>query len=55
MEELKESLKNEDLTKKNALICIMEGALVLWKLFEELFSAISNKIMICFMTQKRKK
>ncbi len=45
MQEIHETIKNEDFTK-NPLICVMDGALILWQLFEEVFSDIANKILI---------
>ncbi|KPA12072.1 hypothetical protein MHK_007722 [Candidatus Magnetomorum sp. HK-1] len=45
MQEIHETIKNEDFTK-NPLLCVMDGALILWQLFEEVFADIANKILI---------
>lgn len=46
MEEIYESVKDEDYTDTNPLVCIMDGAAYLWKIFEETFKNIESKILI---------
>jgi hypothetical protein len=38
-------LKNEDFTN-HPLVCIMDGALILWKILQQVFSDITNKVLI---------
>jgi hypothetical protein len=45
MEEIHESIQEKDYSKK-PLICIMDGALFLWKILKEVFGDISNKVLI---------
>ena len=45
MQEIHDSIEKDDFSKK-PLICVMDGALVLWQLFENIFSDIINKKLI---------
>jgi len=45
MEEIKQSLEKKDFSK-NPLICVMDGARSLWKVFQEVFKEIENKVFI---------
>ena len=45
MEEIKEEIKGEDFSK-NPLVCVMDGAPYLWKLFKKLYKEIKNKVLI---------
>lgn len=45
MEEIKEEVKNEDFHNK-PLIGVMDGAKYLWKIFEDVFKDIKNKVLI---------
>jgi hypothetical protein len=42
MEEIHESIQEKDYSKKS-LICIMDGALILWTILKEVFGDISNE------------
>jgi len=45
MAEIHDSIKKDDFTN-HPLICIMDGALILWKILQEVFSDITNKVLI---------
>ena len=45
MEEIKEEIKGEDFSI-NPLVCVMDGAPYLWKLFKYLYKEIKNKVLI---------
>lgn len=45
MEEIKEEIKNENFDH-SPLVCIMDGAMYLWRIFGEVFKEIKNKVLI---------
>jgi len=45
MQEIQESINPKEFINK-PLVCVMDGALILWQLFEEIFSSVVNKTMI---------
>ena len=45
MEEIKDQIKGEDFSI-NPLVCVMDGAPYLWKLFKGLYKEIKNKVLI---------
>jgi len=45
MKEIKEEIKDDNF-EHNPLVCIMDGAKYLWKIFGEVFKEIKNKVLI---------